>query len=891
MFAFGDSITQAQGFDSARSSKCGNQDLCGYPGRLADSSYFDCGGKGDCLLENEGKAGERTASGVTRIQGVLNKRSWDLVMLMEGSNDTRKFSAQTIEFNLAVMADKAAAKGVEAVHGSIIRHLASDGRSVAARNAVAQELRARIQSRASSNGRCFADPWSRLCTSSSCFSQNYWKPPAGKVDPVGHPNSKGFDVLAAEFWKHTGGKRAPGAPSPKSPSGKICGSRPELVWNKETVSKSSCGNWFRVVIDGPSGKAFDRWHRGSGLCSGSTCRLSAPVSLKTGTNSFRVQTRNTAGYGPFSADQSFEVVAAAPKQVTTLYTPDSEIFAAGGVDPAFEWKRATIAESYHLEVFDENGKRVVNQEVGAEEACPGSRCSLSGGTTLGTGSYTWRVLATNICGGTWSPSVRFTVFDSPPEAPQALAPSAPTFDPTPILRWRESFGADSYEIEEPLGGTVSLSREDVCSGGICRWESRLLNPGPYSWRVRASNPLGNGDWSEPVAFDLRACDCSEGQHTGGARFLMAVPTAWNGDLVLWNHASNFFGVRVVDDLGPLAVEQLEQGYAVAATSYSVPGWPVFRSNTDLKKLVTTFTARHGKPGRVFLVGEGSGSLVAVYAVEKGKFGKIDGALTMCGPMAGSPNWQGAFDMWMAFRAVCGDVPGAGIEGNAKGLPRNHDVTVLDLAAAVNRCTGLAKDRSKRSRLEKDRLNELLRVLDIPEGGLQEAMELAVFGFSDLVRDKKKLKNRLPVGNESVNYGSAALNASIQRIRADAPGRRKLRRFYDPNGRVKGSKVLSIHTSKDAVFLVENQREYAALAPEDNFLAGVAVEKTASHCGFTDAERLGAWNALVGWVDRGGALKGRDLESSCRAAQNQADGGCRFDARFRLGRLDSRIRPR
>ena len=79
---------------------------------------------------------------------------------------------------------------------------------------------------------------------SSRFSNNYWAPPAGVIDHVGHPNTRGYNILGNEFHRILGAKGAPGAAQPVGPTGEACGEQLTLTWEKETQARSSCGNWL-----------------------------------------------------------------------------------------------------------------------------------------------------------------------------------------------------------------------------------------------------------------------------------------------------------------------------------------------------------------------------------------------------------------------------------------------------------------------------------------------------------------------------------------------------------------------------------------------------------------------------------------------------------------------
>ena len=72
-----------------------------------------------------------------------------------------------------------------------------------------------------------------------------------------------------------------------------------------------------------------------------------------------------------------------------------------------------------------------------------------------------------------------------------------------------------------------------------------------------------------------------GNTDGGAFFRIVVPDAWNGGLVIWNHGFSLSPIGPVSDLGPLSGLQLDEGYAVAASSYQQYGWALFKTKNDI----------------------------------------------------------------------------------------------------------------------------------------------------------------------------------------------------------------------------------------------------------------------------------------------------------------------
>ena len=89
--AFGDSITNGR-------------DLEGYPPKLESKLNA---GIGSSVVYNEGVSGERTMTGLERIDSVLASHQAKYILIMEGTNDiTFGYSSHTLKFNLGEMIDK-----------------------------------------------------------------------------------------------------------------------------------------------------------------------------------------------------------------------------------------------------------------------------------------------------------------------------------------------------------------------------------------------------------------------------------------------------------------------------------------------------------------------------------------------------------------------------------------------------------------------------------------------------------------------------------------------------------------------------------------------------------------------------------------------------------------
>jgi lysophospholipase L1-like esterase len=182
-FAFGDSITF--GFGDTRAQP-------GYPPQL-ETLLISRGLQADVV--NAGRNGETTAEGLSRINSVLNSASpGDVLLLMEGTNDIneQRISIETIVQNLDAMADRAEARGLEAVHATLVPRLPSanyDGR-----NQVTEALAGAIRELAWVEERRLADPFEVFFRQTDDFTRFY----LGGPDKL-HPNNAGYDLLAQIF--------------------------------------------------------------------------------------------------------------------------------------------------------------------------------------------------------------------------------------------------------------------------------------------------------------------------------------------------------------------------------------------------------------------------------------------------------------------------------------------------------------------------------------------------------------------------------------------------------------------------------------------------------------------------------------------------------------------
>ena len=187
VLAFGDSVTQGQGADGVdcRVDPPGTT-FGGYPRRL-ETRLQNRGVDADVV--NFGLCGERTSSGVTRIDSVL-ATGGDVILIMEGTNDFTPsccVSFQTILFNLDQMVQKARAAGIEPVLASVVPIEDPEG------NESAETLAGVLQQ--FTTAAFYADPYNAMIDVPDLFENFY-------SDSL-HPNGPGYGLVADAFVEPT----------------------------------------------------------------------------------------------------------------------------------------------------------------------------------------------------------------------------------------------------------------------------------------------------------------------------------------------------------------------------------------------------------------------------------------------------------------------------------------------------------------------------------------------------------------------------------------------------------------------------------------------------------------------------------------------------------------
>ncbi len=381
----------------------------------------------------------------------------------------------------------------------------------------------------------------------------------------------------------------------------------------------------------------------------------------------------------------------------------------------------------------------------------------------------------------------------------------------------------------------------------------------------------------------------------GAFFTITVPDAWNGDLVINNHGFDFDAPDPNPGLGPLAPVMLSEGYAIAASSYSQCCWALFSTQKDLNRLLGVFEANFGAPNNVILHGFSLGGIVTAQGIEK-LSANVVGAYPLCGALSGSRSWDGATDLRLVYDEICDGVAGATIPGPETGLPApghpGYPFSLLQSVLAANACFGNLLPPAARTPDQQSRLSQFLAVTQIPESFVSTDIPFASHGVSNVIFDPGKLDGGQGMSNIGVTYNDPVVNANILRVTPDKKARKRLEKYYSPNGNVGDTKIVSIHTDKDGLVIVENESAYQSVVPAANLSVGVAIEAAPSHCGFTQAEILGGWEALRGWIAGGPQPTAATLQGTCQVVEGLgASGPCRIDPGYVIGDFSDRIPER
>jgi hypothetical protein len=291
----------------------------------------------------------------------------------------------------------------------------------------------------------------------------------------------------------------PGQVTQGLPSGTGTDTTPTFAWN--AVPDAS---WYYLYVNDSTGNKIQKWYsaleascpNGTGACS------VTPTTEVVGLSNWRVQSSNSAGYGPWSNAKSFTV---SPPDAATPGSPSGE---TTDTTPTYTWNAVPGTTWYQFYVNDSIGNRIQQWYPAADVGCPDGTGTCSVTPTLDVvGSCQWWVQTYNSSGlGPWSAPGSFTAPRPPAPGTVTLSTVTPNTT-TPTYTWNAVSGATWYQlyVNDSIGNRIQQWYPAADLGcpdgsGICSVTSTLDVVGSCQWWIQTYNRSGFGPWSPRGSF-------------------------------------------------------------------------------------------------------------------------------------------------------------------------------------------------------------------------------------------------------------------------------------------------------------------------------------------------------------------------------------------------------
>jgi hypothetical protein len=387
--------------------------------------------------------------------------------------------------------------------------------------------------------------------------------------------------------------------------------------------------------------------------------------------------------------------------------------------------------------------------------------------------------------------------------------------------------------------------------------------------------------------------CYSEKLASGAYVLAAMPKDWNRNLIVFGHG----GPAVVpptaagsqNDLTKYAFA-VKSGYGWVASSYRREGYGVQMAAEDSDQARKLFSERIGKPRRTIYHGASYGGLVGAKLIEayaKNADGSTnyDGAFFNSGFVVGAPvGHQFRADLRAVYQYYCKNLPGPDEPQYPlwNGLPAQSKMTLKELEAKVDACTGIAHPAAERSEAQKQNLANILGVMRFPERMLVRHMQAATFLFREIA--ERITQGRSAYSNIDVRYSGssddAELNRGVARFAADPAAVALLEADGEPTGTLVVP-VVSIHSINDPQVVVEVQSAYRATverAGSGERLVQAFTDEN-EHTGQSAPELAAALDALMQWIEKGEKPSPQSIAAACERARATFAGPCSYHPEY------------
>ncbi len=376
-----------------------------------------------------------------------------------------------------------------------------------------------------------------------------------------------------------------------------------------------------------------------------------------------------------------------------------------------------------------------------------------------------------------------------------------------------------------------------------------------------------------------------GTFADGATYLIQVPADWNGTLVLYSHGYVTPGsANPAADVGDPVTGQwlLDNGYALAGSSYATTGWAVQQAIPDQLETLNTFDSLVGKPHRTIAWGHSLGGMITAGLIQVAP-DLFTAALPMCGVVAGGvQTWNLALDSALAVQQLLGPTSGLqivnitdptdnltlseGLFAAAQTTPQGQ--ARIALASALGDIPGWFDPSSPEpapTDYTAQEANQYLWETEVDGPfafDLRAELEARAGGnpswtggvdfWQQLQEspDYNEVKALYHAAGLSLSADIATLNAA-PRITPDPSAVAYLKHYIVFNGDL-SQPVLTLHTTGDGLVVNEDEAQYKLTvdaAGKGSLLRQVFVSR-AGHCTFTPAETIAAFKALIHRVNTG-----------------------------------------
>ena len=325
----------------------------------------------------------------------------------------------------------------------------------------------------------------------------------------------------------------------------------------------------------------------------------------------------------------------------------------------------------------------------------------------------------------------------------------------------------------------------------------------------------------------------------GSQYEIDLPASWNHALIVYAHG-------IVDPAAPIQLPSensdfaafrdalLQQGYAVASSSWSDNGYAEKDAAQRTHQLSAAFSSAVGSPARTILIGKSLGGLAVLQLVEQYP-SQYDGALIMCGPVGGSSlEIKYLADARLLYDDFFpGTLPGDAFHPVVQDFQPGSPAFMSVYGSLFN---GFF------AKLPFSNPQEMLI------SGLEAVGFNVRFGQDVLSRTHQHIPYDTSTTKYSGSFDDATLNATVQRFSSHPDAVNYVKHNYDPTGQLK-IPVLTLHTLLDPVVPGSHELAYAqavAKAGSEQMLVQQSVARY-DHCNFKPQEKLTALHQLDQWI--------------------------------------------